>query len=148
MKSQQQLEELARLTAAAHQIDPVLFCALIEQESSWYEHALRFEPRFYEKYTRPMTLSDTEEHARAFSWGLCQVMGQTAREFGFKGRSLAELTDPYVNLDLGVRILKAKLSMSATVEAALNRYNGGANPEYPQLVLRHMDKFKAKTQTA
>jgi soluble lytic murein transglycosylase-like protein len=75
---------LAHTAAAAHALDPALVCAICEQESAWDPFALRYEPAFFDRYVAPQLaagkISVTEAHARAFSWGLMQVMGQVARE--------------------------------------------------------------------
>lgn len=44
---------------------------------------------------------DQEFWAQQASWGLMQIMGAVAREHGFIGRYLTELTDPVVNLRYG-----------------------------------------------
>ena len=74
---------LARDAAARYGLDPALVCALIEQESAWDAHAIRYEPGFRSRYVAPLALPATEEVARSISWGLMQVMGQVAREHGF-----------------------------------------------------------------
>ena len=81
---------LAQRAAEAHALWPELVCAIVEQESAWNPWALRYEPAFYERYIAPQiargAIPDvTESRARAFSWGLMQVMGQVAREHGFVG---------------------------------------------------------------
>src|SRR5579862_1562443 len=90
------LVALAHKAAAAHSLWPELVCAVVEQESAWDPWALRYEPAFFDRYVRPQiargNLTDeAEARARAFSWGLMQVMGEVAREQGFKGQSLAAL---------------------------------------------------------
>jgi len=83
---------LARSIAAAHALDPALVCAVIEQESAWNPWAVRYEPGFLSRYVAPLytagKLSATETYTRSMSWGLMQVMGQVAREFGFAADSL------------------------------------------------------------
>jgi hypothetical protein len=37
---------LARTIASAHGLDPALVCAVVEQESAWDAHAIRYEPAF------------------------------------------------------------------------------------------------------
>ncbi len=73
-----------------HGLDPALVCAIIEQESTWNPHAIRYESAFFAKYVAPLFTNNkvepptnTEAHSRAISWGLMQVMGQSAREMGF-----------------------------------------------------------------
>jgi soluble lytic murein transglycosylase-like protein len=136
MLSRAELEALARQTANAHQLDPVLVCAVVEQETGWNTYAIRFEDGFYMRYVKPLALpSLTEAMARSFSWGLMQVMGQLAREFDWKGE-LTKLTDPYVGLDVGCRVLKMKLgSHPSSMEAGLLAWNGGQNKGYASEVL-------------
>jgi Transglycosylase SLT domain len=108
---------LARATAAKHALDPALVCAVVEQESAWDAHAMRYEPGFRSRYVAPLGLPPTEEVARSISWGLMQVMGQVAREHGFAGKFLSALCDPATGLDIGCAVLAAKLS-AATEHAS------------------------------
>src|SRR6266699_7244427 len=139
----EELIALAQRAAEAHALWPDLVCAIVEQESAWNPWALRYEPAFYEKYTAPQiargAIADvTESRARAFSWGLMQVMGQVAREYGFAGASLASLCDPAVGLEIGCRVFAAKLAAAeGNVTRALLLWNGAGNREYPAAVLPH-----------
>src|SRR5665213_3230992 len=94
--------ELARQIAGEHSLEPALVCAVIEQESAWNPWAVRYEPGFLSRYVAPLytagKLSAMEAYTRSMSWGLMQVMGQVAREFGFKEASLVELCDPCLSL--------------------------------------------------
>lgn len=148
--SREELVALACQKAAEHQLYPELVCAVCEQESAWDSWAIRFEPAFYTKYVAPLyATSDhawtvTEAHARATSWGLMQVMGQVAREHGFAGAYLSELCDPGVGLEVGCRVLAAKLAAAeGNVQRALLLWNGGANAQYPGQVLATAKKYKA-----
>lgn len=137
------LKQVAKDTARNYGIDPALFCALIEQESGWDQYSVRVEPAFYEKYTKPMNLSDTEEYCRAMSWGFTQIMGETARELGFKERWLTRLLDPGPNFEYGCKkLLHCFAKSGGDVEKALLQYNGGSNHQYPQQVLARLDKYK------
>ena len=144
--------ELLALTHAAaqsHSLWPELVCAIVEQESSWNRWAMRYEPAFYERYIAPAIArraihDETEARARAFSWGLMQVMGQVARENGFSDASLAALCDPAVGLDVGCRVFAAKLAAAeGSVTHALLLWNGGANPNYPDAVLARTEHYAA-----
>ena len=142
--------ELARKIAAAHGLEPALVCALIEQESAWNPWAVRYEPGFLSRYVAPLytagKLSATEAYTRSMSWGLMQVMGQVAREFGFEESSLAELCDPLAPRDrLGCQILAARLARAhGNVEAALLAWNGGATPDYPAEVLARTRNYSSR----
>ena len=140
----QTMIRIAKASAQAYKIDPALVCAVCEHESGgWNPWAIRFEPAFFDRYVVPMHLNPTEGYARAFSYGLMQVMGQTAREFGFKDRYLTELCDPLVGVDYGCKKLSHCLEISkGDIRAALLKYNGGSNLQYPDLVLPLMEKYQ------
>jgi soluble lytic murein transglycosylase-like protein len=135
----------ANAAAQVWKIDPALVCALCEHESGgWNPWAIRYEPAFYLRYVKPMGLNETEAHARSFSYGLGQVMGQTARELGFNGKYLTELLDPAINLNFTCKKLSICLRNAKNdVRAALLKYNGGGNLGYPDLVLRHVQKYQS-----
>ena len=137
---------LARAVAGRQGLDPALVCAVCEQESGWNSWAIRYEPAFYRHYLQPMIAKgalhdETETRARAFSWGLMQVMGQTARENGYGGH-LAGLCDPAAGIEVGCRVLTGKLAEAqGDVERGLLLWNGGANSSYPAEVLARRGKY-------
>lgn len=141
-----ELIALAQKKAAEHGISPKIFCGLVERESSWDPWVVRYEPAFYEKYVQKQVDAgaihdETEAHARAFSWGLCQAMGEDAREMGFTGH-LAQLCDPETGLEYGARMLRHMIDLAhANITAALQRYNGGGNPNYAAEVLQLAQKY-------
>lgn len=60
------------------------------------------------------------------SWGPMQVMGAVARERGFRGLFLSELSDPGVGAEYGCRHLAAYLRASGgDIARAVAMYNGG-----------------------
>lgn len=137
-----ELISLAREAAKVANLDPRVVCAVIEQESSWDPWAIRFEPAFLNRYVRPLNLmSQTEEMSRATSWGLMQVMGQVAREHGYRDK-LQCLLRPYDAVRIGCSVLKGKLAPSPSdLEAGLLRYNGGGNPDYGKQVMARLSKY-------
>jgi soluble lytic murein transglycosylase-like protein len=142
--------DLARNIAREHALDPALVCAVIEQESAWNPWAVRYEPGFLSRYIAPLytagKLSATEAYTRAMSWGLMQVMGQVAREFGFKEASLSELCDPDTGIEFGCRILSARLARAkGDATAALLAWNGGADANYPAEVLARKRNYSSRT---
>jgi|SRR5580704_8128632 soluble lytic murein transglycosylase-like protein len=128
----------ARAIASRHSLDPSLVCAIIEQESAWNPYAIRYEPGFFAKYVAPLFTNNkvepptnTEAYSRAISWGLMQVMGESARETGFTGRFLSELCDPTVGVEVGCALFSKKLEIARGNEhQALQFWNGGANSDY------------------
>ena len=131
---------IAQRYAGAHSLDPALVCAVIEQESSWNPWAMRYEPAFFAKYVAPLytnnKVSATEAYARGFSWGLMQVMGQVAREFGCDAPFLSALCDPEQGIAIGCKVLRRKFdAMAGDTTRALLAWNGGGNPAYASQVL-------------
>lgn len=136
------LIEQAKEAARGFQLDPAIVCAVIEQESNWNLYAIRYEDAFFQRYVAPIGLSPTEGRARAFSWGLMQVMGQTARELGFKA-DIPQLCDPLFGILYGCKKLALCFKATGDARAALLRYNGGSNPAYPDQVLARTAKYMA-----
>ena len=141
--------DLARQIAAEHSLEPALVCAVIEQESAWNPWAVRYEPGFLARYVAPLytagKLSATEAYTRAMSWGLMQVMGHVAREFGFEESSLAELCEPAIGIEFGCRILSKRVARAkGDVPTALLAWNGGASPNYPAEVLARKRNYSAR----
>lgn len=139
------LVTLARGTARGMKLDPALVCAVIEQESNWNCWAMRFEPMFLAHYVKPALpeAPTTGEIARATSWGLMQIMGQVALEFGFQGKFYTELCDPGSGIFFGCRKLAKCLESRGDVKAALLMYNGGSNTVYADQVLARMVNYAA-----
>ena len=136
---------LAQQIAIGHGLDPVLVCAVVEQESSWNPWALRFEPVFEHRYIRPALplAPTTEELCLAISWGLMQVMGQTAREHGFRGKFLNALCDPATGLSVGCAVLADKLKQTkGDSQEALLLWNGGCSIAYPGQVTARMCRYR------
>lgn len=141
------LLDLAEHAAHAENLDSALVCAVVEQESGWNPWAMRYEPQFFAKYVAPLYTNNkigaTEAYARGMSWGLMQVMGQTAREKGANSLYLSTLCDPAVGLAIGCRILRQKLDAAkGDIRAALQAWNGGANPDYANEVLAHLPRYR------
>jgi len=141
------LVPLAQKAAEAEGLDAALVCAVVEQESGWNPWAMRYEPMFFAKYVAPLYTNNkvgaTEAYARGMSWGLMQVMGQTAREKGASSLYLSTLCDPAVGLALGCRILRQKLDASGgDARKALLAWNGGANPDYADEVLARVERYR------
>src|SRR5712671_5546505 len=113
MTTPQSLEQIARAVAVKYGLDTALVCAVCDHESAgWQPYAVRYEPGFYDRYISTMHgLTQTEKTMRATSFGLMQVMGQTAREYGFSGHFLTELLDPETAILYGCRKLKHELDM-------------------------------------
>ncbi len=147
---------LIERAAQQHGLPAELVAAIVQVESGGDPWATRYEPGFYERYVvcsvpaavRPCS-RETEGRLRATSFGLMQVMGQVARERGFKGVYLTRLCDPAEGLEYGCRHLAwtaVRLAGKGVTDYAslCAAYNGGvgavfndgrvSNPEYPAKV--------------
>ena len=138
---------LAQKAAEAEGLDAALVCAVVEQESGWNPWAMRYEPLFFAKYVAPLYTNNkvgaTEAYARGISWGLMQVMGQTAREKGVTSPYLSYLCDPGAGLAVGCRILRQKLNATGgDVTRALLPWNGGSNSDYPVEALARVARYR------
>lgn len=139
------------IVAAAKEtgLSPRFIAAVIMTESGGRITAYRYEPNFYKKYLlgkslktlgghvpSPSTIStETEMFGRAVSWGPMQIMGQVAREYGFKLDDLTELLFPEHNIPLGCRILAHKIEKAGSVRGGLVLWNGSET--YPDKVFKH-----------
>jgi soluble lytic murein transglycosylase-like protein len=93
------LKTMAETTAQRYGLDPVLFSALVEQESGW----------------------DPQATSRVGAKGLCQLMDGTARDLG-----VSNPYDPQQSLDGGARYLRQMLDRFGGDRAkALAAYNAG-----------------------
>lgn len=134
--------ELINKHALAHNLRPDIIACVIIQESNGDTFANRFEPGFYEKYVYHKDRSQlsgwvpklselpnltTEKVNRSTSWGLMQVMGDTARWLGkITAPYLTVLCDPDVGIDVGCRVLSYYLGLEGNdYFRALDRYNSG-----------------------
>lgn len=117
-----------------HALPMTLIQAVIRVESGGHPWAVRYEPAFFERYVKDQGFKvwagcsrDTEERLRACSFGVMQIMGQTARELGFQSVFLTELCDPVIGLEWGCRYLLRQLQRyDGDRESAVAAYNAGS----------------------
>lgn len=135
------LRALIERQGKIHRIDPQLLAAIVMVESGGRTFATRYEPgtdRYLTaltKWARATGVTDsTERVGQMTSWGLCQVMGFTARELGFKGL-FPELCQSELGLEFGCRYLKRQQARFAEGpregvlgfdEAVVVSYNAGS----------------------
>ncbi len=147
-------DDLIVSMAGRYQLPVVIVRAMVEHESAGgITAACRFEQGFYDRYIKGKTPDfrpehcswDTERIGRATSWGLMQVMGETARVVGFRGW-YPELCVPGVGLKWGCEYLRRLVDRYWVGDwpTIMRAYNGGPgnrdnhdNP-YPGLILAHI----------
>ena len=112
--------------ADRYQIDPDLIEAMVIKESSGIPTATRYEPDFYKRYIVPLKVPEIEGKKRATSYGLLQVMFQSAIEDGYKGIA-EDLLLIETGLEWGVKHLLKKIKKygQVTLDDAISAYNAG-----------------------
>jgi hypothetical protein len=106
---------------------PEILAAQVLVESSGRADAFRFEPAFYARYVRGNANAKAARFGplAACSFGLLQIMLETACELGFSGQP-HELFEPTTSLDLGARLMAQLLAWAGgDYTRALAAYNGG-----------------------
>ncbi len=125
--------------AIQHALPPALIAAVIQEESRFDEWATRAEPRYfrnrkvrhaairYARAHRAGPTAFTELAGRAQSYGLMQIMGETAREQGFDRPFLAELYLPRNAVAHGAMLLKRLIARYRNdTLSAISAYNQGS----------------------
>lgn len=77
---------------------------------------------------------DQEWWGQQASWGLMQLMGAVARERGFTGPYLPQLTDPVSNLEFGcahLALLLRRFGATYGTDGAIAAYNTGGPTRQP-----------------
>jgi soluble lytic murein transglycosylase-like protein len=131
--------------ATRYGLDPAIVAAVCEQESAWDPFAVRFEPGFLQRYVKPANpvAPTTMEIMRACSFGLMQIMGEVAMEFGWRGYYLTDLCDPAKGVDYGCKKLQKCFFVHGNIDdTALLAYNGGGNPNYGAQVLARVKNYQ------
>lgn len=149
-------------------VPKTVILAMVMKESQGNSFATRYEPKFYDWLQKRITSAEispyskhasrfTELKTRATSFGPMQVMGQTARQMGFSGAFLTELTHPEVGMYWGMLYMYQQVQKYGNIEEALAAYNAGTprknvqgkflNQEYVDGVLQHKQRFDLITET-
>lgn len=102
-------QSLIATVTQRHGLPAEIVTAVCSVESAFNALAVRFEPAVYSRLPLPRPVApcsaETERWARAASWGLLQVMGQTARGLGFDGAYLSALSISETGLEYGCQLL-------------------------------------------
>jgi soluble lytic murein transglycosylase-like protein len=159
----EQWNGIATAVAALRKVDRFLTLAIIAQESAGDTTAWRPEPKFLTRYRDGIARSieavpdpdDRRRYARwlerdpmilACSMGLMQVLTIVAIERRVALAYPTSLCDPGVGIEAGCRQLRHCFDATADSDsprtAALQRYNGGADPHYAAQVLAWSDMLQ------
>jgi soluble lytic murein transglycosylase-like protein len=146
------ISQAAQAAAEEAGLPGELVWAVVMVESGGNPAAIRYEPGFDARYgiapggfIPPGCSRATEEVGRAMSWGLMQIMGETARAIGFQG-CFPELCSPAIGLAWGCRYLRRLADRYGAEgwDVVCRAYNGGPGNrhnlenEYPAKILKHL----------
>lgn len=121
MEEEGKIRGLIEGHAYENNIDPIVLLALVTTESSFNQYAIRYEPKYiwiYNAKELAMELKCSIESMRMMqmtSWGICQIMGGSAYETGFKGWC-TELCDPNINLKWSCKYLKKLITRQSLTD--------------------------------
>jgi soluble lytic murein transglycosylase-like protein len=141
------LDALIQQVAEAHGLPWQGVKAIVYVESSFNPWAYRYEPHY--QYLVGTNLRVTEQVGQQTSWGLMQVMGAVAREYGFTGW-FPELCQPEVGLEYGCKHFKRYADRYGNWIEAIAAYNAGSprkagdqyvNQSYVDKVLRAWNQY-------
>ena len=157
---------IIRKYATAEKLSPELVAGVIEHESAFDNWAMKYEPHYswlYGDDEREKTEvirgllkkidNRTEWKAQQFSYGLMQIMGAVAREYGFAGKYLTELCEASLGVKYGCMHLKKQIKRyKGNINKGLASYNAGSarylengnfvNQRYVDSVLMNMEAIK------
>jgi soluble lytic murein transglycosylase-like protein len=144
--------------ATAHNLDPKLVMAIVQQESTGQTCATRHE-KGYPYLHRPadyfqnMVGQDYNNEVRnqETSWGPMQIMGATARWLGFNGE-MAELCKPSIGIRYGCKYVRWQMNRYEKTIDVVAAYNAGSarykdsgvleNEQYVDKVMRYYREIK------
>jgi soluble lytic murein transglycosylase-like protein len=127
-------------------VDRYLVAAIAWKETDYNPTATRYEPEFKKRYIDKISNNDLyklcpglepenillERTNRATSWGLMQIMGQTARELGLTQPDMSFWLQGYMGVYYGVKYLDKKLQKYELPDA-ISAYNAGTPTERNRL---------------
>ena len=97
--------------------------AICLTESSGNEFAIRHEKHY--RWIHGEGLTPGEFIGQKTSWGLMQIMGAVAREYGYTDQ-FSGLWDPYENIRYGIKHLRKLKERNGTWPHAIAAYNAGS----------------------
>lgn len=131
LEQREKLLPLVREKALKYNLDYKLLDAIIQVESSYNIYAVRFEAKsksfvIPSKFAKINFITDeTEEMLQKFSWGICQVMGSTARWLGYQG-PIPHLCNADTNLNWACRFISRLKDQHGVIENIIASYNAGS----------------------
>lgn len=121
---------LIRMTCDKYDVPAAMLYAIIKVESGGDPYATRFEPN-YTAFVSPREYAEenlitvkTEEIHQATSWGLCQVMGATARRLGLEA-PIPTLIEKDINIEYACKAIQDIRTRYIRLYEQAAAYNAG-----------------------
>ena len=108
-----------------YKLPPNLVRAICEVESSWNVWAFRHEPAYRWIMGERASMTITERFGQMSSWGLMQIMGAVAREYGWTG-PFPQLCEPAIGVNYGCKHLQNYYLRYDNWDDAIASYNAGS----------------------
>lgn len=140
--------DLVVRTAATYRLDPTLLQAQVLVESSGDPSAFRYEREYFYRYLKsnPDAKGFKYGPLAACSYGLLQIMLETALEIGFDDPP-ERLFVPQIGLAWGAKYLRSLVEWAhGDIEQALAAYNGGkaGNGVRPFRTMAYVEKVQLR----
>lgn len=126
------IKDIAKL----HNLPWILVKAICYVESGFNPWAVRYEPNYKWIYGDQSRMSETEKFMQKCSFGMLQVMGAVAREYGFTHRYLTQLCEPKIGIEYGCKHLAYYYAKYNDYDKAIVSYNAGS----PRRDVNDLDK--------
>ncbi len=143
------LISLAQAKARRHGVPAPILLALVEIESGFRQHQVRFQknnPWVYgeKAFAKKNGITvETENILQHFDYGFCQIPGSTARSMGYPGH-LFRMLEPHRNLEFGAACISGLLKEHGLEGAAAAYGTGTAKKPFQNqgYVNRFMDALR------
>lgn len=138
--------------AGTFDVDPDVIEALVMAESGGRINASRYEPNFYAKYVRDGEYPKEMHKELSTSWGLMQVMGLVAYEYGLRHNIKKTLCTIEGGIWYGMMHFARFLRKYGNLDDAIASYNAGSprkkagrytNQKYVDKVKQYIEELKA-----
>lgn len=130
MIKENKFDDIIDAISKKYNVDFHLIKAMVCVESSFNDNAYRHEPEFYNRYIlgKKDWIGDpnySDSKKISASYGPMQIMYTTAKLEGWDGVVPANLHNPEINIDLGTKHLKRKITKYG-LELGILAYNSGS----------------------
>ena len=106
-----QLVLIVEAEALKQKFDPALVCSVVDVVSEW--HPERVIPQESLAFNPALSYNPAENHIVSSSIGLMQFTGLQARQLGYSKHNIEDLTQPELNVEIGIKLLLMALDSTS-----------------------------------